>query len=93
MDSSDILRNILTSFNAFRKRCLEYHVGSEYGWSSLYRFKAMQDLTNHEYIYAVYGDLGVVNARSLGKIQQQAQRSLIDAVLHIGQSKFITFDK
>lgn len=46
----------------------------------------MRELTNHEYIYAVYGDLGVVNARSLGKIQQEAQRSLIDAVLHIGQS-------
>uniref|UniRef100_A0A8R1XYB0 Purple acid phosphatase n=1 Tax=Onchocerca volvulus TaxID=6282 RepID=A0A8R1XYB0_ONCVO len=62
----------------------QYHVGSEYGWSSLYRFKAMRELTNDGHIYAVYGDLGVVNARSLGKIQQQAQRSLIDAVLHIG---------
>ncbi|VDO06659.1 unnamed protein product [Brugia timori] len=66
----------------------KYHVGSEYGWSSSYRFKAMQNLTNHEYIYAVYGDLGVVNARSLGKIQQQAQRSLIDAVLHIGDMAY-----
>ncbi|EJW79864.1 hypothetical protein WUBG_09227, partial [Wuchereria bancrofti] len=66
----------------------QYHVGSEYGWSSIYRFKAMQNLTNHEYIYAVYGDLGVVNARSLGKIQQQAQRSVIDAVLHIGDMAY-----
>lgn len=75
----------LTLSNFFRKRCSEYHVGSEYGWSSLYRFKTMRQLTNHEYVYAIYGDLGVVNARSLGKIQQQAQRSLIDAVLHVGQ--------
>ncbi|KAL3985516.1 Iron/zinc purple acid phosphatase-like protein C family protein [Acanthocheilonema viteae] len=66
----------------------QYHVGSEYGWSSLYRFKAMQQLTNHGYVYAVYGDLGVVNARSLGKIQQQAQRSLIDAVLHVGDMAY-----
>ncbi|CAG9535795.1 unnamed protein product [Cercopithifilaria johnstoni] len=66
----------------------QYHVGSEYGWSSLYRFKAMQQLINHEYIYAIYGDLGVVNARSLGKIQQQAQRSLIDAVLHVGDMAY-----
>ncbi|VDK69104.1 unnamed protein product [Litomosoides sigmodontis] len=66
----------------------QYHVGSEYGWSSLYRFKTMRQLTNHEYVYAVYGDLGVVNARSLGKIQQQAQRSLIDAVFHVGDMAY-----
>lgn len=51
----------------------------------------MRELTNDGHIYAVYGDLGVVNARSLGKIQQQAQRSLIDAVLHIGQL-FLIYD-
>ncbi|EJD75412.1 nucleotide pyrophosphatase/phosphodiesterase [Loa loa] len=66
----------------------QYHVGSQYGWSSIYRFKAVQNLTDYEYIYAVYGDLGVVNARSLGKVQQQAQRSLIDAVLHIGDMAY-----
>ncbi|VDM98482.1 unnamed protein product [Thelazia callipaeda] len=61
-----------------------YHVGSEYGWSSIYQFKALQKRENGGFIFAVYGDLGSVNARSLGKIQQQAQRSLIDVVLHIG---------
>uniref|UniRef100_A0A915PRR4 Purple acid phosphatase n=1 Tax=Setaria digitata TaxID=48799 RepID=A0A915PRR4_9BILA len=61
----------------------QYHVGSEYGWSPVYRFKALEDKANSKYIYAVYGDLGSVNARSLGKIQQQAQRSLIDIVLHV----------
>lgn len=65
-------------------RCSEYHVGSEYGWSSIYHFKAFEERADGGYIYAVYGDLGNVNARSLGKIQQQAQRSLIDAVLHVG---------
>lgn len=62
----------------------QYHVGSEYGWSSIYQFKAFEERADGGYIYAVYGDLGNVNARSLGKIQQQAQRSLIDAVLHVG---------
>uniref|UniRef100_A0A0M3J0X8 Purple acid phosphatase n=1 Tax=Anisakis simplex TaxID=6269 RepID=A0A0M3J0X8_ANISI len=51
-----------------------YHVGSEYGWSPIFRFTALQERPEGGYIYAVYGDLGNVNARSLGKIQQQAQR-------------------
>ncbi|VDK20971.1 unnamed protein product [Anisakis simplex] len=61
-----------------------YHVGSEYGWSPIFRFTALQERPEGGYIYAVYGDLGNVNARSLGKIQQQAQRGLFDMVLHVG---------
>ncbi|VDK68560.1 unnamed protein product [Gongylonema pulchrum] len=63
----------------------QYHVGSEYGWSSIYRLRALQERKDGGYIYGVYGDLGSVNARSLGKIQQQAQRAEIDVVLHAGQ--------
>lgn len=61
-----------------------YHVGSEYGWSPIFRFTALQERPEGGFIYAVYGDLGNVNARSLGKIQQQAQRRIFDMVLHVG---------
>lgn len=63
----------------------EYHVGSEYGWSPIFRFTALEPRPEGGFIYAVYGDLGNVNARSLGKIQQFAQRGKIDMVLHIGK--------
>jgi len=34
--------------------------------------------------YAVYGDMGNVNARSLGKIQREAQANDFDMILHVG---------
>ena len=44
----------------------------------------------------VYGDLGNVNARSLGRMQKLAQNGDFDMVLHVGNFnllwiKFITF--
>uniref|UniRef100_A0A9J2PIR3 Purple acid phosphatase n=2 Tax=Ascaris TaxID=6251 RepID=A0A9J2PIR3_ASCLU len=65
-----------------------YHVGSEYGWSPIFRFTALQERPEGGFIYAVYGDLGNVNARSLGKIQQQAQRRIFDMVLHVGDMAY-----
>ncbi|MFH4974730.1 hypothetical protein AB6A40_001439 [Gnathostoma spinigerum] len=61
-----------------------YHVGSTFGWSSIYHFTALHERPDGGYIFGVYGDLGYINPRSLGKIQQNAQRGLIDMVLHIG---------
>uniref|UniRef100_A0A0N5AGB1 Purple acid phosphatase n=1 Tax=Syphacia muris TaxID=451379 RepID=A0A0N5AGB1_9BILA len=66
----------------------QYHVGSEYGWSAIFRFTTFSERLNGGYIFAVYGDLGNVNARSLGKIQQYAQRHKIDMVLHIGDMAY-----
>ncbi|VDD91279.1 unnamed protein product, partial [Enterobius vermicularis] len=66
----------------------QYHVGSEYGWSPIFRFTALEPRPEGGFIYAVYGDLGNVNARSLGKIQQFAQRGKIDMVLHIGDMAY-----
>ncbi|PIC14601.1 hypothetical protein B9Z55_026855 [Caenorhabditis nigoni] len=63
-----------------------YHVGSEHGWSPIYFFTALKERENDGggYIYAVYGDLGVENGRSLGTIQKMAQRGELDLVLHVG---------
>jgi hypothetical protein len=35
--------------------------------------------------YAVYGDLGNINARSLGKIQRLAQDGDFDMIIHNGK--------
>uniref|UniRef100_A0A1I8AR97 Purple acid phosphatase n=1 Tax=Steinernema glaseri TaxID=37863 RepID=A0A1I8AR97_9BILA len=61
-----------------------YHVGSEYGWSNIFSFKGLQPRPEGGYRFAVYGDMGNVNARSLGKLQKLAQMRDFDMVLHVG---------
>jgi len=62
-----------------------YHVGSDKGWSNLYRFNALKG-TNDDWSprFAVYGDMGNKNARSMGNLQQETQRGHFDAILHVG---------
>lgn len=61
-----------------------YHAGSEDGWSELFEFKAMQNGSDWSPWLAVYGDLGNVNGQSIPRLQEEAQRRSIDAVLHVG---------
>ncbi|CAI4222855.1 unnamed protein product [Auanema sp. JU1783] len=64
----------------------KYRVGSTYGWSAIYYFTPLDENQREEggFAYAVFGDLGNENARSLGKLQKMAQDGDIDAVLHVG---------
>ncbi|CAF4409571.1 unnamed protein product, partial [Adineta steineri] len=59
-----------------------YHVGSSYGWSSVYSFRTIPHENRKS--FAVYGDLGVVNAQSLARLQREAQLDYYDAILHVG---------
>jgi hypothetical protein len=59
-------------------------VGSQYGWSAIYSFTALQEREDGGYQLAVFGDMGNENARSLGKMQKMAQDGDIDMVLHVG---------
>ncbi|KAK0408941.1 hypothetical protein QR680_004253 [Steinernema hermaphroditum] len=61
-----------------------YHVGSECGWSSVFTFKGLEPRPDGGYRFAVYGDMGNINARSLGKLQRLAQKRDFDMVLHVG---------
>ncbi|CAB3397168.1 unnamed protein product [Caenorhabditis bovis] len=61
-----------------------YHVGSDHGWSAIYFFTALEERVGGGFQFAVYGDLGVENGRSLGAIQQMAQKGELDMVLHVG---------
>lgn len=63
---------------------LVYHCGSDFGWSSLFWFKTPPDNEIWQPNFAIYGDMGNENAQSLARLQEETQRGLYDAVLHVG---------
>ena len=69
-----------------------YHVGGPLGWSDIYFFTAMKDGQNWGPRFAVYGDMGNVNAQSLGRIQEETQRGHFDAILHVGMYMYVQCD-
>ena len=62
----------------------DYHVGSTYGWSQIFRFTAMKAGTDWSPKLLVFGDMGNENAKALGRIQEEAEKGLVDAVMHVG---------
>jgi phosphoglycolate phosphatase-like HAD superfamily hydrolase len=60
-----------------------YHCGSSQGWSDAFWFKTPPK-TNWQPHLVIFGDMGNENAQSLARIQEEAQRGLYDAVLHVG---------
>lgn len=61
-----------------------YHCGSNFGWSEIFWFSTMPNGTNWSPRFAVYGDLGNVNAQSLPRLQEEIQKGMYDAILHVG---------
>lgn len=61
-----------------------YHCGSKLGWSSLYNFVPMQDNVDWSPQLAIYGDMGNINAQSLPRLQEETQRGMYDAIIHVG---------
>ena len=57
-------------------------MGSASGWSGKYSFRTI--LNENRQSFAVYGDLGVVNAQSLARLQRETQLDYYDAILHVG---------
>ncbi|XP_057671572.1 acid phosphatase type 7 [Diorhabda carinulata] len=62
----------------------QYHCGSNLGWSNLFYFKTAPDSSDWQPHLAIYGDLGNENAQSLVRLQEETQRGLYDAILHVG---------
>ena len=63
-----------------------YHVGHpKWGWSDLYFFRAMIEGANWSPSFAVFGDMGNVNAQSVPRLQEETQRGHFDAILHVGK--------
>ncbi|XP_077997692.1 acid phosphatase type 7-like [Glandiceps talaboti] len=61
-----------------------YHCGSDYGWSAVYYFTAMKDGTDWSPRFAIFGDMGNVNAQSVPALQEETQKGHFDAILHVG---------
>lgn len=62
-----------------------YRVGSQYGLSAIYSFVALAPRPEGGYRYAVFGDMGFLNPRSLRKIIREAQDGNFDMILHVGK--------
>lgn len=63
---------------------LDYHCGCELGWSPLFSFRVPRDDPQWSPQLAVYGDMGNENPQSLPRLQEETQRGLYDAILHVG---------
>lgn len=58
-------------------------MGSDLGWSSEFWFKTLP-ANNWQPLLAIFGDMGNENAQSLARLQEETQRGLYDAILHVG---------
>lgn len=63
---------------------VEYHCGSDLGWSNLFFFRTTPNGSDWSPRIALYGDMGSFNAQSLPRLQKEAQRGMYDAILHVG---------
>jgi len=70
-----------------------YRVGCNFGWSSLFTFVGLKERKEGGYRYAIYGDLGNINARSLGKLQRLSQDGDFDLIFHNGDFAYDMNDK
>lgn len=61
-----------------------YHCGSHSGWSNIFWFQTPPEPENWQPYLAIYGDMGNENAQSLARLQQETQRGMYDAILHVG---------
>ena len=68
----------------FLKLISDYHCGSDLGWSDLLFFTAPKDDPKWAPRLAVFGDMGNENPQSLPRLQEETQRGLYDAILHVG---------
>ncbi|XP_071832798.1 acid phosphatase type 7-like [Apostichopus japonicus] len=61
-----------------------YHCGSPGGWSPLFTFRTFPEGTKWSPHLVVYGDMGNENPQSLGRLQEEVQQGMYDAILHVG---------
>jgi hypothetical protein len=64
----------------------DYQVGSEDGWSAIYKFTTLKTGNSWSPKFAVYGDLGNINGKTLGRLTDEVQICFYDAILHVGMS-------
>lgn len=65
-----------------------YSCGSDEGWSNLFTFTAMKSGSKWSPSFALYGDMGNKNARSLPRLQRETMGGMYDAILHVGDMAY-----
>ncbi|KAH8273336.1 hypothetical protein KR018_000638 [Drosophila ironensis] len=62
-----------------------YHCGSSFGWSSVFQFRTVPEgSVDWSPSLAIFGDMGNENAQSLARLQEDTQRGMYDAIIHVG---------
>lgn len=61
-----------------------YHCGSNLGWSPEFWFETPRQDSDWSPHVALFGDMGNENAQSLARLQEETQRHVYDAVIHVG---------
>lgn len=61
-----------------------YHCGSNLGWSAEFYFNTFPSDSNWIPRIALFGDMGNENIQSLPTLQEETQRGLYDAIIHVG---------
>ena len=64
----------------------DYQCGSKVdgGWSPVYSFRTVPRSPHWSPRFAVYGDLGLANAKSLTRLSAEVAANNFDAILHVG---------
>uniref|UniRef100_A0A1B0FHH9 Purple acid phosphatase n=1 Tax=Glossina morsitans morsitans TaxID=37546 RepID=A0A1B0FHH9_GLOMM len=61
-----------------------YNCGSSLGWSAKFEFRTVPEGSVWSPHVAIFGDMGNENAQSLARLQQESQRGIYDAIIHVG---------
>lgn len=78
---------ILVHYQTFQFSALifvDYHCGSSKGWSAMFYFTTWPTGSAWSPRLALYGDMGAANAQSLPRLQEDTQRGMYDAIIHVG---------
>nr|XP_027200644.1 acid phosphatase type 7-like isoform X1 [Dermatophagoides pteronyssinus] len=81
-----------TRYTTFRALMTKLKPGTKYYYrikldskkSSLFKFKTMKNDENFLPRFAIYGDLGYRNAKSMPYLKKDVHKNLIDVIFHIG---------
>uniref|UniRef100_A0A1A9WVN1 Purple acid phosphatase n=1 Tax=Glossina brevipalpis TaxID=37001 RepID=A0A1A9WVN1_9MUSC len=61
-----------------------YNCGSLMGWSARFDFRTVPEGDEWSPQVAIFGDMGNENAQSLARLQQESQRGMYEAIIHVG---------
>ena len=70
----------------------DYQCGSPESWSEVKSLKVPDSSETASLTFAIYGDLGLENARSLPYLKKEVEYGHIDGVLHCGDIAYDLFE-